>query len=278
MPVSVCDDSDNLKSNVNQRVIGHKMHPVIAFTKNGTQPEEYDLFESRKIRIGILPLGSTFSFSGNIAVELAIIYCGNEADTGLSLLAEIKRQRPDVPVVFITDASSEGLVLKAFKLGTREYFRPPFSRRDLVATVEKILRFKQLAPDDDCGLQVETDLSPLPGLPVSLPERLQRVIDHIERNLSAPLCLEELARCACMSKFHFCRLFRQHIGMSPKQYCLSRKIELARQLLHQPGQPVTLTAFRLGFNDVTEFIRQFKKFTGLTPRAFRNSRIDISHA
>jgi AraC-like DNA-binding protein len=248
------------------------MIPVIAFTKNGTQPEEYDLFESRNLRIGILPLGSAFSFPGDAAVELAIIYCGNETETGLSLLAEIKRQRPDVPVVFVTDACSEGLVLKAFKLGTREYFRPPFSHRDLVATVEKILRFKRLAPDEEPSLQFETKLTSLAGLP----ERLQRVIDHIERNVTSPICLEELARCACMSKFHFCRLFRRHVGMSPKQFCISRKIELARQLLHRPDQAVTLTAFRLGFNDVTEFIRQFKKFTGLTPRAFRNSRIGIT--
>ena len=253
------------------------MVPVVAFTIHGAPPEGSELFASQNIRVELLPLGSTFAFASNGDMELAIIYCGHETDTGLSLLAEIKQLRPEIPVIFVTDARSEDLVLQAYKLGAREYFRSPFHREDLIAAVTKILRFKRHAPDKVAWLTEEAALLPLASIPPGLPERLQRVIDHIEKNLSVPLCLDELARHACMSKYHFCRLFKRHVGMSPKQFCICRKMELARQLLCRPDQSVTQTAFRLGFNDVTEFIRQFRKFTGLTPRTFRNSRCGILH-
>jgi AraC-like DNA-binding protein/CheY-like chemotaxis protein len=234
---------------------------------------DYEPLAAQEFPVVIMALEDAASLEA-IAMELAVIDCGRDADAGLAILKEIKRHRTDVPVIFLTDASSEDVVLQAFKLGAREYFRKPVLREELVATVVKILQFKQKKP----LLLVEEELAPLFRLPSNLPERLQRVVDYIEHNLSAPLCLEEMAQRACMSKYHFCRLFKRHVGLSPKQYCVCRRVELARQLLCRPDQSVTLIAFRLGFNDLTEFTRQFKKFTGFTPRAFRDSRCRIPSA
>ena len=246
------------------------MVAVIVFTEQSSAPA-YEALASKHVRIEYVPLGQVTAIDDN-AVELAVIDCGHDAANGLSLLTDIKQRRPDVPVIFVTDAHSVDVVLQAFKMGAREYFHKPLQPEELATAVEKILRFKRYAPERSHSPVAETSLPSLFSLSPILPGRLQRVIEHIEQNLSSALCLDELSRHACMSKFHFCRLFKRHVGMSPKQYCICRKMEHARQLLRRPDQTVTQTAFLVGFNDTTEFIRQFKKFTGLTPRVFRNSR------
>lgn len=244
------------------------MEPVLVFTDN-SKPMAFHFLAAQQIGVGYVPLRPEKTVIDD-AVLLAIIDCGLDTEAGLSLLRTLKTEHPEVPVIFITTVRSENLVLQAFKLGAREYFRKPLATEELAAAVAMIIGFKRQLP--------EATPSPSPAAlslvspPVNLPERLQRAIDCIEENLSAHHSLDELARQACMSKYHFCRLFKRHVGLSPKQYCTGRRMEQASRLLGNPDQSVTRTAFHLGFNDITEFTRQFKKFTGLTPRDFRSGR------
>ena len=57
--------------------------------------------------------------------------------------------------------------------------------------------------------------------------------------------------------------------LTPHQYRLLRKIELAKGLLVASGESVTGIARRLGYRDAFYFCRQFKRFTGLSPGQFR---------
>jgi len=203
------------------------------------------------------------------AMELAIVDCGHKPHAGLTTLGEIKRHRPDVPVIFVTAMHSEDVVLRAFKLGARDYFRRPFLPEELTAAVGKILRFKRQAPEPGHVPPAAVGPTKPARFPQGLPEQLRRAADHLEQNLDAPFSLDKLAQLACMSKYHFCRLFKQHSGLSPKQFCICRRIEKACELLGKQGLTISQIAFRLGFNDVTEFGRQFKKFTGHTPSRYR---------
>ena len=211
------------------------------------------------------------------AIGLAIIDNGDNAEAGLRLLKEIKQSRSDVPVIFVTGASSEDVVMRAFKLGARDYFRKPFDPIVLEETVAKILRFKRvqsgkpMLPGEE-----KNEIPELIHLPDKLPERLLRAISYIEENLSSPLCLDTIAQQACLSKYHFCRLFKRHVGVSPKQFCAYRRIERAQRLLAVPSQTVSSAAYKSGFNDTSDFIRQFKKLTGVTPGAYRQSLSSVT--
>ena len=61
------------------------------------------------------------------------------------------------------------------------------------------------------------------------PRRLQRVLDFIEASLAVDIRLEELAAQACLSPFHFSRLFREATGLSPHRYVIDRRVQAARQ-------------------------------------------------
>jgi AraC-like DNA-binding protein len=103
------------------------------------------------------------------------------------------------------------------------------------------------------------------------PQNILDVVAFIEANLWSPLELNLLAEKAHLSKFHFCRFFKRHIGMNPMKFVASLRIERAKELLKQDGLTVSSVANEVGFKDISNFIRQFKKATGVTPTTFRDS-------
>lgn len=74
-----------------------------------------------------------------------------------------------------------------------------------------------------------------PQLPIyggGLPQRqLLQVLDYMDVHLDRDIKLADLAQLVDMSQFHFGRLFKQSLGVSPYQYLLQQRVELAKQLL-----------------------------------------------
>ncbi len=103
-------------------------------------------------------------------------------------------------------------------------------------------------------------------------ENIKHVIGYIESNLWSKLDLENLAQIAKLSKFHFCRKFKRHVGINPMKYVNTRRIEKAKELLKKRDLSVSLVASEVGFRDLSNFIRQFKKRTGLAPNAYRHAK------
>ncbi|MET0358270.1 MAG: AraC family transcriptional regulator, partial [Pararhizobium sp.] len=59
------------------------------------------------------------------------------------------------------------------------------------------------------------------------PKRLQRVFDFIEARIDAEIALDDLAAEACLSPFHFSRMFREATGLTPHRYVTERRVEAA---------------------------------------------------
>ena len=99
--------------------------------------------------------------------------------------------------------------------------------------------------------------------------RLGLVLSYLEKNYSLPLTLPEIARHAAVSEVTLYRLFRKGTGDSPIN-CLNRiRLRHARALLLNTRLPVSEIAAATGFTDSNYFSRCFRKFTGLSPREFR---------
>ena len=102
-------------------------------------------------------------------------------------------------------------------------------------------------------------------------ERLGRVREFGQANLSQELPIQEVAKIAGLSPKYFTAFFRQHTGTCFRDWLASIRIDRARALLSERTRPVTEVAFLVGFRDVRTFQRTFKKLTGMTPRAFKKS-------
>jgi AraC family transcriptional regulator len=99
--------------------------------------------------------------------------------------------------------------------------------------------------------------------------QLRRVLDFIAANLRNEIRLEELAKLAGLSIFHFARAFRHSMGVTPHQYVLQRRIESAKLLLHLPGSTIDTVANATGFASSSHFSRIFHKQVGATPKAWQ---------
>ena len=100
-------------------------------------------------------------------------------------------------------------------------------------------------------------------------DRLELARLEIERRLDETIPSRELAETACMSVFHFIRLFRSTFGASPAQYRARRRLEAAEELLVL-GHPVGWVAAAVGRTSTASFARDFHAHRGQSPKTFRN--------
>lgn len=101
--------------------------------------------------------------------------------------------------------------------------------------------------------------------------RLARVRAFIEAHLDRDVTLEELARQACLSPFHFARSFKAATGASPHRYLLQRRLDHAKALLSVGEASLTEIAFACGFSSQAHFSSSFKRANGVTPSDFRRA-------
>lgn len=100
-------------------------------------------------------------------------------------------------------------------------------------------------------------------------EKFMRICDYISQNCTEELTLEDVAKIAGFSKFHFSRLFKQFTNVSFYQYLSQNRIYTAEKLLAHPEYSVTDVALKSGFTSLSSFIRMFKIVKGCTPSEFR---------
>jgi AraC family transcriptional regulator len=103
------------------------------------------------------------------------------------------------------------------------------------------------------------------------PRRLQRVLSYIEARLGETISLEDLAGEACLSPFHFARLFHRAMGQPPHRYVVERRVAAAQERLRTRRASMAEVALDIGFGTQANFSRVFRKLTGLTPREYRDT-------
>jgi AraC-like DNA-binding protein len=102
-----------------------------------------------------------------------------------------------------------------------------------------------------------------------LHERLCRARDFIDESYHLPLDLAAISREACLSRYHFLRLFRETFDTTPHQYLIQRRIEKAKELLRLHSLSVTDVCFEVGFESLGSFSSLFRRCVGHAPTNYR---------
>jgi AraC-like DNA-binding protein len=99
---------------------------------------------------------------------------------------------------------------------------------------------------------------------------VNEALAYINCHLTEPFGESELAAIAGRSPSAFSRSFRRHTGMALVQYVNRLRINLACQLLMSEAMlPITEICFAVGYNNVSNFNRQFLALKGMPPSRFR---------
>ena len=99
--------------------------------------------------------------------------------------------------------------------------------------------------------------------------RIKLVLIYILHNFKNNLSLEQLAGVACMSPYHFHRLFKSHTGESVYAYIKKIRLEYAALCLLKSSEPATSIALSSGYSNVSAFSKAFRQQYGISPQDFR---------
>ena len=109
-----------------------------------------------------------------------------------------------------------------------------------------------------------------PALPSAAPGVVRQAIEFIQTHDRRDLSLADIAAAVQLSPFHFSRLFKRTVGISPYQFVLRQRIERAKRMILAGQMPVASIAVEVGFYDQSHFIHHFKRLCQMTPKQFRD--------
>jgi AraC-like DNA-binding protein len=107
------------------------------------------------------------------------------------------------------------------------------------------------------------------AVPDATEERIGRVLSYLHEHYREQSAIGQLSRIATLSRSSLHRLFRQQTGMTTSDYVTQLRIGNACALLIQTERPISLIADDVGYRNLANFNRQFKRTKGQTPRQFR---------
>jgi AraC-like DNA-binding protein len=134
------------------------------------------------------------------------------------------------------------------------------------ATYQATLRLLQFFADQLGALANQILLQEHPAEP----EPITRARRYIEAHYQEPLSLAIVSQKIGMSRFNFCRLFKQATGINFTHYIMRVRVERAKTLLLNLRYRVSEIAYEVGFQSLTHFNRAFKNIAGLSPTDYRH--------
>lgn len=100
---------------------------------------------------------------------------------------------------------------------------------------------------------------------------VEQVIDYVKENYQKPIGIDDMLSKVPVSKYHFIRIFKRIMGVTPYNYLLLYRINRAKELLRNSNKSISQISEMCGYLDVSNFIEQFKKHTNQKPLKYRQT-------
>lgn len=102
-------------------------------------------------------------------------------------------------------------------------------------------------------------------------ESIKTALLFIEENYHNKIYISDLAGQVNLNEQYFCRLFKKAVGHSPIEYINAYRIKQAKRLLEETDLQVTEVCLECGFNNLGNFMQEFRKRTGTTPLQYKKN-------
>jgi AraC family transcriptional regulator len=248
--------------------------PFLAWTTSG----EVDFQERENEQPWIthrIKKGSFFLTSGGAPYECRWSAVTPEPFESMAVFIELPLLQRAMEEVFGADADNARLQdLSAFTDDALESLVEPLRdelRRPQASPLflEGMAQANAIHLARNYGVTDEESRSDSPSLPGY---KVQQIAGWIAEHAAEDFDLAQLAAQAGLSKFHFQRLFKSAVGVSPSRYHTNLRMNLARQLLRETKRSIVDVALEVGYSDPSHFAQLFRRETGLSPSDYRRQR------
>jgi len=106
---------------------------------------------------------------------------------------------------------------------------------------------------------------------VSITGFMAKAMEYINKNISCEIRVDDVCKAVGISKYHFCREFKKHTGLTVMEYILKTRIVLAKNDLLKTNLSITEISEQNGFSSVSYFCRAFKEEEKLSPLQYRKN-------
>jgi YesN/AraC family two-component response regulator len=187
--------------------------------------------------------------------------------SGLQILQLTKSRWPWIPVIMLTAFGSEDLAIQAFRAGAKDYLRKPVKLDTLTKSVRAVMTPRRGNP----GGGSATTSTEVNDETRCVHPNVRRALAFMREHFTEEITLDDVARAASVSRFHFCRLFHRETGVTFHEYLHELRVSRAKTLLVDRHLTVSEAAYTVGFNDLSHFDRTFRKIVGSSPTEYRRS-------
>jgi AraC-like DNA-binding protein len=99
--------------------------------------------------------------------------------------------------------------------------------------------------------------------------KISDIVTFISDNALTRITIDDICKHTHISKYHLCRIFKEHIGVTIGDFIKSKRLSVAKQLLADTELTITQIAHHCCFTDASFFSKTFQKEFGIRPTAFR---------
>ena len=109
------------------------------------------------------------------------------------------------------------------------------------------------------------------AFPAVKSDMIQKAVEYINQHIAENIRIDTICRDIHISKYHFCRKFKQVTGFTVMEYVLKTRIVTAKSMLSDTDEPISEVSGKCGFSSLSYFCRVFKEHTGISPLQYRRS-------
>ena len=180
---------------------------------------------------------------------------------GLEMIQAIRESHPDTRIVIISGHDNFEYAQQAIRLGVTDYILKPVHIPEFIRLLEQIaLMNPEKKPD-----------APETVDKIRNPSIIQRALEYIHKNYHQPLNQSMLADKVNLSEGYFSKLFKNETGKNYQDYLQQYRLDRAKEYLQTTNLKIYEIAQMVGYEDAKYFHVIFKRYTGLTPMAYREN-------
>lgn len=212
-----------------------------------------------------------------VAEPIDILLCDIEMPygSGLDLVEWVKEKYSKTECIFLTCHDEFDFARQAIQLQCLDYVLKPASSDKIVEVLRHALQVieskEQSQKYEAYGKRYVNEI----GRPSegdggqSSQNVVEKVMRYIQKNISEPLTVEEIAKTVYLSPDHLTRLFKKQQGQTLIDYMIEQRMILAKELLEQNKLTITMISAKVGYNNYSYFTKIFKKYYSMTPREYQ---------